>query len=252
VVMLGAVENLTDNMRQVAQGIDQKLVQVQVVTTEVSATSVKLSQNVTDQGLILLLLPEQQEQALVEAVSSVKDAVSSLKDKLATGLAFYRSIDQLPFISLPGPTQDQVDNLASSIVDVQTTVDGLKSDVTTFRSGAMDKIGKVTTGADQLTTQLGQARDRLAKLDTRLAAAQKGLVRLKQAVVTALMLAALLATIMLAWVIYSQVEVLRLYTQCWKGLGKEIGSQDNPGQPAGDAGEQDTESTIPPEPENPA
>ena len=102
VAVLGAVENVTTNTRQAAQGIDQKLVQVQEISTQVSAASIKLSQNVTDQGLVKLLLPEQQEQTLVEAISSVKDAFSSLRDKLATGVAFYRSIDQLPFISLPG------------------------------------------------------------------------------------------------------------------------------------------------------
>jgi len=252
VAVLGVLENGAGSMRQAAQGIDQKLTQVQAISTQVSDASAKLSQNVTDQGLVKLLLPDQQEQTLTATTASVKDAFSGLRDKLADAVAIYKSIDQLPFVKLPGPSQKQVDQFTASIADVQATVDQLKSDITAFRAGASDRISKVTAGVDQLSSRLAQGRDQLATLDARLAAAQAALGQLKNNVANTLMLAALLATLMLAWVAYSQVELIRLFTQRWKGLGKESSSEEHPDQPVGDASEQANESGLPPAPENPA
>jgi hypothetical protein len=69
---------------------------------------------------------------------------------------------------------------------------------------------------------LGQSRDQLANLDAKLVAAQEGLIRLQRTVVQAFLLVTSLVTLLLAWVIYSQVELLRLYGQRWKGSGTGI------------------------------
>src|SRR4030043_341512 len=60
VQVLDAVGNVTGSLRQATDGLDQKLERMQAASTFISTASVKLSQNVTDQGLILLLLPEEE------------------------------------------------------------------------------------------------------------------------------------------------------------------------------------------------
>ena len=107
--------NITGSLRQATDELDQKLQRMQAASSFISTASVKLSQNVTDQGLILLLLPEEEEGNLVSLSSSVKEAVSPLRDMLSTGLVIYRSIDQLPFVSLPAPSQDQVDKIEGPV-----------------------------------------------------------------------------------------------------------------------------------------
>jgi hypothetical protein len=221
VEILGVAENVTGNLLQVTRGVDQKLEQIQVVSTQISTGSAQLSQNVTDKGLILVLLPEQQDQKLVELSASFNEASNTLRDRLATGMAFYRTISRMPFVSLPAPNQEQVDQFEGSIAGIQSTVDGLQKDVATFRSGAADQIGKVEAGANLLTSQLGQSRERLANLETRLAATQEALIRLQQTAASALFWASFLITLLLVEVIFSQIVVLRLYRQRWVGLGAE-------------------------------
>jgi hypothetical protein len=234
--ILGAVENVTGSLRQATQGIDQNMEKMQAISTKISTASAQLSQNVTDNGLVQLLLPDQQEQQLVDLSASVKDTFGNLHDMLAAGMDFYNSIDRLPFVSLPGPSQEQVDKFVGSISEIESAVDGLKKNVAMFRSGAGDQIGKVQTGADSLTAQVGQARDQLASLDARLDAAQESLIRLQRIAVKAFMLATFLVTLLLAWVIYSQVAVLRLYGQRWKSSG--LGSRPE-AQPDRNAGAED-------------
>ena len=233
VQVLDAVGNVTGSLRQATDELDQKLERMQAASSFISTASVKLSQNVTDQGLILLLLPEEEEGNLVSLSSSVKEAVSPLRDMLSTGLVIYRSIDQLPFVNLLAPGQDQVDKIESSVGEIQSAVDNLQTEIIAFRSGISDRISKVETGADLVTSRLGQFRDRLSNLDTRLAIVQENLVQLQTTVVRVLLLVSILITLMLAWVIYSQVEVLRLYGQRWKASGSKTRAEQSPDPTAG-------------------
>ncbi len=224
VQLVGVVDGVTGSLRQATQGVDQKLERMQGVTSFISTASAKLSQKVIDEGVFLLLLPDEKEQNLAALSTSVKEAVSPLRDMLSAGLVIYRSIDQLPFVSLPAPSQDQVDVLEQSAEEVQSAVGGLETEIAGFRSGASHQIDKVQTGADLLTARLGQFRDRLASLDARLAIAQESLVQLQQTALRLLVLVSLLFTLLLAWVIYSQVELLRLYVQRWKASGTKPGT----------------------------
>jgi hypothetical protein len=242
VQLISAVDHVTGSLRQATQGVDQKLERMQSVSTSISTASAKLSQQVIDEGLIRQLLPDEKEQNLVELSSSVKEAVGPLRDLLSAGLVIYRSINQLPFVSLPAPSQEQVDQIGESAGEIQSAADSLETEITAIRSGTGKQISKVGTGADLLTARLGQFRDRLASLDARLAIAQESLVQLQQTAVRVLVLACFLVTLLLAWVVYSQVELIRLYRGRWKASGTKTGTEEAPDQPVGMEKETDIES----------
>lgn len=228
VQILDAVGNFTGSLRQAVQGIDTKLESMQESSLSISTAAATLSQNVTDKGLILVLLPEEREQNLAVLSSSLQETVGTVRDTLSTSLAIYDSINRLPFISLPAPSQEQVDKIQSSVGDIQSAVDSLQSDITAFRSGVTGQISKVGTGADLLTSRLSQSRDNLASLDARLAIVQESLDQWQKTALRALALMSFLVTLLLAWVIYSQVEVLRLYIQRWKVSGLKTVTDETP------------------------
>ena len=232
VQVLDSVGNVTETLRQATQGVDQKLERLQSASSFISTVSGKLSQNVNDQGLLLLLLPEEEEQNLVSLTSSINESVSTLRDVLTAGLSIYRTIDQLPFISLPAPSQEQVDKVQSSVGEIQSSVENVRTEVVAFRSGISGRITNVQTGADLLTSKVGQSRDRLADLDARLVIIQESLVQWQQTAQNVLLLVSFLVTLILVWVIYSQAEVLRLYVQRWKAAGANAGIETPPDQAA--------------------
>jgi len=232
VQVLDSVGKVTETLRQATQGVDQKLERLQSASSFISTVSGKLSQNVNDQGLLLLLLPEEEEQNLVSLTSSVNESVSTLRDVLTAGLSIYRTIDQLPFISLPAPSQEQVDKVQSSVGEIQSSVENVRTEVVAFRSGISGRITNVQTGADLLTSKVGQSRDRLTDLDARLVIIQESLVQWQKTAQTILLLVSFLVTLILMWVIYSQAEVLRLYVQRWKAAGSNAAIVTPPDQAA--------------------
>jgi len=224
--VLEAFVDITESMRQVPQGVNLKLEEMQAVSTSISTAAEEISQKVTDKGLVLLLLPEEKEQNLFELSTSVRDRVSMLRETFSAGLDIYRTMNQLPFVNLPVPDQENVDQVGESIEAVQSAVNQLESEITTFRSGASDRIDRVRQGADLLTSRIDQSREQLADLDALLVVVQEELEELKQTLLRILILAAILITLLLAWVLYSQIELLRMYIPRWKASGTSTRSKE--------------------------
>jgi len=189
------------------------------VTDGISTAAGQLSQNVTDQGLVMTLLPEEQEQKLVAAAQKVTDTFTAIKDVLAAGLEMYRTIDRMPFVSLPAPSQESIDSLGAGIAEVQATAAELRQSVQDFRTGVASKVDQVTVGADKLSATLQASRDRLASLDGNLANLQATAAKWQEIIPTILLVAALVISLLSAYIIYTQVEVIRLYVRRWKELG---------------------------------
>ncbi|NJD60064.1 MAG: hypothetical protein C3F13_19540 [Anaerolineales bacterium] len=216
VQLLDSLSNITGNMRSTAQAVDQKLSDLQDISSSIASASTTLSQQVADEGLIKLLLPEEQVQKLTSTFASVKEAVSTLRDMLTSVKTIYQTIDSLPFVNLPALSQDQIDKFTGSVNTVQTALDEVTTAITAFRAGASEQIGRVKLAADQFTNRLGESRSNLAGLDTRLANIQELLLQLKQIAVVALFMSALFGTLFLVWVSYTQIEVIRVYALRWK------------------------------------
>jgi hypothetical protein len=221
VEVIDAVDVFTGNVRGVIEKVDQGVGSLQEVSISISNASAQLADQVTDKGLILVLLPDEQEQKLTAMAASLQETVDNLRSLLAAGVAIYRSIDRIPFVDLPSPSEEQVANIQETVGEIQTLTENVETQVTDFRSGVSDQIGKVESGADAVTSKLDEVGASLAELDARLAILQESLVQIQKTILTLLVLGSILITLVLAWVIYSQVEVFRLYLRRWRAAGTQ-------------------------------
>jgi BMFP domain-containing protein YqiC len=217
--VLTLVENSAGSIRQVAGRVDGLLAEGQQVTGNISQAADQLSQNVEDKGLVMVLLPEEQEQKLTATVQQVADTFATIQDLVATGLEIYRTVNSLPFVSLPTPDSEQIASLQDTIANVQSATAQLTGAIEDFRSGAAEKVDVVSTGADGLTDSMQQGRDKLATLDAQLAALQDKAAQLKETIPAWLLVAAIVLTLLLAYILYTQVEVIGLFVNRWKALG---------------------------------
>lgn len=212
------VENTSVAVRQPIDRVDQTLTVLEAETTEIADASQQLSQNITDEGLVLVLLPEEKEQQLIETADSLRETFDAIRSSIATGLEFYRSISSIPFVNLPGLSEDQMDEIESSLGQTQELVTTLRSQIADFRAGVSDAIDKVETTANQLTEEIQGARQALAQVDSNLAELEALSIRLQEVIPGILVTVAVILTLLFVFVIFTQVEVILLYIARWRQL----------------------------------
>lgn len=220
VSVLKVVENSSQVIRQANSRVDQTLAALEEKTTDIANSSQQLSQNVNDKGLVMVLLPEEKEQQLTETADSVRDTYSGIRESIANGLDLYRSINRIPFVSLPGLSDDQVEKLESGIAQTQALVTTLRSGIADIRSGVTGAIDKVSATANLLIEEIQRARDASAQVDSSLAALEALSVRLQQVIPGILVIIAVILSLIFVFLIFTQVEVIRLYIDRWRLLGR--------------------------------
>lgn len=220
--VLLVVENTAGGLSTVVERIDLEVAELEEITTEMSDATNLIGQNVTDQGLILTLLPEEREQKLSARAEELKQIINSTGETLKNGLELYRSIDSLPFVSLPKPDQQSLVRLDESIADVQGTIQNVTKEIQDFRDGLSENIGKVTALLDDITARLVEVRQNIAQIISNLEALQNLVARWRSMIPLLFTSISIIATLLYAWLIYTQVEVIRLFVQRWKGLNGKV------------------------------
>jgi hypothetical protein len=219
VALLQAAENVAGRARDVIVQVKDPLLETQQISNTVAETSAKLSQNVKDEGLLKLLLPADQEQNLVNLALKVQDTLSTVHEVLSSAVDMYQAINQIPFVKLPTPDLEKVRSVEQTVSDIRISIEELRARVIEFRAGAADKIGVVTDIATRISTRMGEVLDNLNALDAELAGYQQTLAGLRSAVPTAFVISALIITLLLVYVSYTQVEMISLFVGRWRTLG---------------------------------
>jgi chromosome segregation ATPase len=218
VSLLELVDTSSGSLRQVFQEVDQSTGTVRQIAQEVSQISQQISQNVNDQGLIATLLPEDKKNQLASQLDTIQESLHSIHGAAAATLELYRAIDRIPFISLPRLSQVQIDKIDAAMIQNQADVEALRQIVQDYRSGAAGQISQVTQAADKVSAGMDELGSILKKLDTQLQALQNFASRMQTDIPGILTAMALLFSLFNAFVIYTQVEVIRLYVQRWQSL----------------------------------
>jgi archaellum component FlaC len=217
--VLLVIEHTADGLSNTVERIDMEVAGLVETSTTISDATNQLSQNVTDKGLILTLLPEEREQKLVTQADELQQNLSSVTEALEAGLELYRSIDNLPLVSLPKPEEQTVTELEQTIADVRDTIQEVVMGIQDFRAGVSEEVGRVTNLLDDIAARLTEARQNLAQLNRSLEAMQELAAGLRSKIRLIFTSISIIVTLFLVWLIYTQVEVIRLYVQRWKELG---------------------------------
>ena len=211
VAMLGAVDRTAGGVREVLVEIDMPLAEIQRIADEIIEAGDQLSASVADRGLVMTLLPQEQTEELTELINTVQDTLTTIKEIAYSIVTLYRSIDSLPFVSLPGVEQEQIESLEEDIHGVSALIDQLSREIDDFRTNSAARIEQFTEPAAMISKQLEVTRGKIDQVDGELARLQDTSVRLQKVLPTISILAAIVITLFLAFVAFTQVELIRLY-----------------------------------------
>ncbi len=141
VALLLAAENAAGRAQEVIAQAQDPLLEIQQVSTKVADVSSKLSQNVQDEGLLKLLLPPEQEQKLVNLATKAQDTLATIHEVLSTAANLYQAIDQMPFVSLPTPGLEKVEEVEQTVSEIRISIEELKGRVAEVRRGRLIRSG---------------------------------------------------------------------------------------------------------------
>lgn len=232
VTVFKIVENSAKDIQAATQKVDEVLERLQARTTEITDATQKISQNVTDKGLVLVLLPEEREQQLTENISSVRDTFGGIKESFTKAVELYRSIDEMPFVNLPSLSKDQLEKIEESVGQTQSQAETLRSEIADFRSGAADKIDKVESAANRLGETIQRGRDRVAQVNSKMAKLEAFSIRLQHDIPVVFNIIFVILSLLFAFVIWTQVEMIRQYATRWRFLGQDEKPALSTGEPS--------------------
>ena len=219
VTILVLVEETASLGQQVTAKVDGAIERAEEITTSISTASSELSEGVTDKGVVMVLLSEENELKLTETVDSAQETFVEIRAVIENILNLYQSVNSIPFVNLPGLSEEQLEGITVSIDETSEKVADLQREIEAFRSGITEKIDLVADASAQLTADIGEVRSGLRGLDSSLVQIESLTQRLLVIVPGILIGSAVALTLFFAFIIYTQVEIIRLYTIRWKQLG---------------------------------
>ncbi|MEJ2599150.1 MAG: hypothetical protein P8Z00_12500 [Anaerolineales bacterium] len=219
VQMLQAVDNVAQGMRVGVGGVDNGLVSLEESVSSVEAASDQLSQNVSDKGLLLTLLPTTKEQELTATVQSVRDDFAAIRDFLSATNEMVQAVNNLPFVSIPDNALASIETIQESMIRMTALVENLKASINESRSQAAVNISKITQSAANLNNLLIGMRSDLSQVDAELNTIQVQSRRLQELLPIILISSAIALTLMAIWIAYSQIVMINRAVAHLRGLG---------------------------------
>ncbi len=212
---LDGIDRAAQGLRDAIGRVDNRVENAQSQLGSFKQAGEQLAQNVSDKGLVLTLLPEQKEQQLQAAGENLASTLAGFHETALAVTTLVHAVDQLPFVSLPEPDPQRVQAAEQAIDSVQASIGELTSDVRQARAGSAGAVSRITALADTVDGRLAAIKSNLDQVDARLASVQDRANQYKQNLPTVLFLSAAFITLILLWVMYSQLVVL---DRTWKAL----------------------------------
>jgi uncharacterized phage infection (PIP) family protein YhgE len=168
-----------------------------------------LSQNISDKGLVLVLLPPAKEEKLTNTVGAIKDALTTAEQTLSSLIDTLTFIDSLPLISVPKPDPDTVSAVAARVDKLNTTIDNTRARMQEARDNSAGAAQKISDATGEVNNAITEIRSELDARSQKLSATQDSLSSFAQSLPFWVYLGTLLVTLVLGWVIYTQVLIIQ-------------------------------------------
>jgi predicted PurR-regulated permease PerM len=207
--LLNTVEKTALTVGTAIDRVTVRLDQAHEIAQEFQSGAQQVSQNVKDQGVILTLLPLVRDQKLKDAVQSIQDTYLGLKDTVESFAYWVEVTRNLPFLRMVGLDTTALQSVGDKITGLQALGDKITDSVAEIRAQTSTGVEKVSTAVGNFDAQLTDINTSLSQVRTQVQTVQTAAGQLKTTIPTLFTTLAFLITLFLAWVIYSQVVLLR-------------------------------------------
>jgi len=207
--LIGAAQKGATALQVGLQSVDRRLNSLEDDTQTIQDATAQLSQNISDKGLVLVLLPPAKEEKLTNTVGAIKDALNTAEQTLSSLIDTLTFIDSLPFISVPKPDPDTVSAAAAKVEKLNTAIDNTRARMQEARDNSAGAAQKVSDAVGEVNNAVTEIRSELDARSQKLTATQDSLSSFAQSFPFWVYFGTLLVTLVFGWIIYTQVLVIQ-------------------------------------------
>jgi predicted nucleic acid-binding Zn-ribbon protein len=191
------------------ESIDNGLGRLEEDTQTIEDATAQLSQNISDKGLILVLLPPAKEVELIHTISAIDDALATVEQMFSSLIDTLSFIESLPCVELPKPDPETVSSISEKVEKLNASINNVNARIQEARDNSAGAAQKISDAVGELNTGIEDARAELETRSEQLAATQDSLASIKDSFPTWVYIGAFLITLILGWVIYTQVLIIQ-------------------------------------------
>jgi hypothetical protein len=203
---------------QGVEGVDTALTrareQVAAVESDVQAFGADLEQNKP----LLTAISDKLDLGLAPLVESARETMTTVRETVAAVNSTIEAVNAIPFVSVPVPELESLNKLSQDVQSFRTEVQNLRAAIDQRRSEVIaGGVSIITTPTSRIGASLDDVQSRVSAYSRQLGAVQKGLSTLKSAIGRWLTWLAVILTLILLWLAFSQVGLLVLSWRAFSG-----------------------------------
>jgi hypothetical protein len=176
----------------------------------------QLGANLAETNLVREALNQILDVDLEQEVENARQGVRSIYDTLVAVEETIKAINNIPFVDveIPGSTE---------ITAIRTGMEEMADNAAEIRQANQERreeraenlVTAITTPLNQLESRVGELRTLMTNAETRFGEGAEGVDELQSKVPRWIDIASIFATLLLAWLVFSQAAVIVL---CWQAL----------------------------------
>ena len=209
--LMEGVGQLAGAGRQGAARLGEGVDEIQASVGEVESAVDEVAQNVSDQGLLMTLLPPEKEERLVNTADKIGETLNTITSAVENAIDLYKAVDSIPLVSLPKPDEAKVEALNDDVQEIQDGVDQLAAGIQEFRDDAASGVSKISAAAGKVNGRLETTSQNLSELDSSLADLQTRADDWQGRFRTIATILAVVVTLILIWVIFAMIILIMKY-----------------------------------------
>jgi signal transduction histidine kinase len=221
---------VTNTVLAILQPIDNALHRLEAVSGEVATTLStasasldeadqrvqELGAGLAETNLVKEALTRILDVDLKQKVGKANDSVRSIYDTVVAVEETINTINAIPFLSLEVPGSEEMASIRIGMEEMATSAQELRQENQQRREDrAENLVAAITTPLDRLNGRVDEMQSRMTNAEARFGQAIERMDDLQGKVPGWIDMASIVATLLLAWLMFSQGAVIVL---CWRAL----------------------------------
>jgi hypothetical protein len=204
-----AVFEKVDNVAQVTRNgiarVEPEISNLRGLIGQVETASEDIAQNVSEEGIILRLLPETVVDRLKDSSQSLRENFIAVYDLLGATSDILLALDKMPFVEIPARGLSTIATLQENLGEIASQVETLVNNINDVRAETGARISRVTDAAAVLGAEADQFHADLIQIDTDLDSLQISVRKYQRLTPPVVISSVIIISLLSGWVVYSQV-----------------------------------------------